>query len=366
MIYHLQQQLVELFLSDKTDHPDDISAVNVAAMMLRRLPYFGKSYDNHFLADKGDGFYKLYYDFKGDAVNADPLRDTYHDDYHYYDEAGPHPDYFPIHEPQWLTNEAEPMQGEISLAVQDRANAYLARLSELNPLMRLASAPSHEELSARQTIRVSFCDYDAIYSLTRELLGKECPSNLRPEGVMYHSPGEHFGERGRRYFVAHNDHEIVGVCGVIENEHALILTYVSVASGFRRQGVSEKIYAHMIDYASRTQKMINRSTPSGTARDNPAITRKYDRMLSQSPVMHAHCDSTLSDALTEALNTRPYEEVRLLGKPLCEQLMAERNKLDYHSYGGPWTLVDRALSKQVREHWAAEEPLPERRARLSP
>lgn len=339
MIFKLQAQLTELFLSDKTSEVEDISALNVAAMRLRELPYFAGAFPDHFLVDRGNGFYQLHHASRTDVNNADPLRNIYHDDYGQYysdedgEDAGPSSDYFAVHYPETDRRPITRREVDIPPSIETKARQYLDRLLEISPLMQLASNPSAEDLQKKFDFEVKLMNYDELYQFGRDLLGDEYQPSLKEHGIRYHNMDGHSWHSDiYRYAIVHNQHEIVGVADLHHKNSSLGVCGVSTAHGFRGRGVSYLLYNRVIEYAKEHGLVIERSSPAGDAYDNPLITEAYDRLLEKSSVLHVSTNTYLTKALHNALDQHTYEEVLAIGKETCDRLMKNARNYGISSY----------------------------------
>jgi GNAT superfamily N-acetyltransferase len=360
MLEQLEKQLLDIFIAQRTDEPEDISALNVAALRLSRLPYFGDTYSNQFIAQKGEHFFKRYFGFKNDEIDLDPLRREYHDSYSdYYDEDDkeikPPSDYFPIHHPNCSIKDTVPFQGELPAAIEIKAQAYLDQLMESSAQMKMASNPSSQDLDNKRNLAVSLIDHDDLHATLNGLLGEGYAYNLKPNGIQYHDPSGGFGgKKDWRYLIAHNDNEVAGVLGFIHNsdDRTMGLSYVSVAPGFQGQGLSLRLYQGLIDYAKEHQSFIQRSSPTEFTRKNPAITLAYDRLLEQSDVLHTSTDTYLNKVIMDALKILPYEQVLRDARDACNAITREVRKNPDRMFSYEAQEFDRAVSAELREKFA--------------
>ena len=358
MLEQLEKQLLELFLEERTEDPLSISALNVAALRLSQLPYFGNSYPDHILIHKGDDFYKCYFNFKkSDMMDRDPLREVYYDEFNDYDEDDSDdevaPDFLLIHQPKWSLKSMDPFTGELPAEIERRANVYLEKLHERSELMRKASNPTPQELADRQNLAISLVPHEEIYPTLRAILGEGYSHGLKPNGIQYHDPSMgHHHSKEWFYLIAHNENEVAGVAGFTHQDHALGLSYVSVAPGFQNQGLSKRLYQSLIDYAQTHELVIRRSSPSEHTRNNPGITLAYDRLLEESQVLHTTSDTYLNKVLADALETQPYSYVLNKARDACNALTREKRKVAGYSFSGPAEELDRTLSAQLRETFA--------------
>lgn len=338
MIFKLQEQLVQLFISDKTSEVEDISALNVAAMRLRELPYFAGAFPDHFLVDRGNGFYQLHHTSRTDVNNADPLQNIYHDEYaHYYsdedEDVGPSPDYFPVRYPDTDRRPITRREVDIPPSIETKARQYLDRLLEISPLMQLASNPSAEDLKQKFDFQVKLMNYDELYQFGRDLLGDHYQPSLKEHGIRYHNMDGHSWHGDiYRYAIVHNQHEIVGVADLHHKKSSLGVCGVSTAHGFRGRGVSYLLYSRLIDYAKEHGLIVERSSPAGDAYDNPLITAAYDRVLENASVLHVSTNTYLTKALYAALEQHSYEDVLAMGKDTCDRLMKNARNTTISSY----------------------------------
>lgn len=322
MEHRLLSPLTEVILMDRLSDPGDLSAANIVAYRLLRGAYLGETYASYQLAEIAPDEWRLFQDWRGDAQPRDPMRPFYESPYMDVDED--RKDQFIVQPRPMQVRDCDLtfIQGEegISSEIRARADALMDRVLQHAPgkVQRLLD-PALEHVQARKDLRIDvFTDTGELADMLRDKLGDGMDWSLRSYGIDYHSFG-HFSHKSV-FLVATNADEVAGMLKLGANEPgSYVLSYVSVAPGFREQGLSKALYARAIDLCQRDERVLIRSQPGEFTRQHPIITLSYDKMVKESHVLHADSESPFRFLFKTSLERgMTYAQMLARYKPDCD------------------------------------------------
>lgn len=352
MITHLEKALVALYMEEKSFRDVDAGAINLAIHRLSQSDYFQGNFASWKFLRRSDDYVGLYQETSRGLASISPLDSMFGDADDYRDEgfndtpSEPWP-----RVPKSRGPSDNPMdESECSSALRARADHYLEALWRTRPDWAWLKHPQPADVLRRQDLKITvLAGKQALAEKLEEILSGPLVSSVRRLGIEYHEPLS-WGDRSDwRYVVAHNAMEVAGIAGVFQKEDQWIVSYVSVAPGFRNRGVSLRMYQKILDLCVSDQKMLVRSSPGKFTQEHPEITAAYDRMVMEQPVLHGY-SGYLSFALEEALKRLPYEQVLTAGKAACDDLLkTHRGPSDSLSHGYGCS-EDRAIALRLRDH----------------
>ena len=285
--------LLDVLAKERKQDRHDLTAANIVAYRMLRSPYLGQTYASYYLAQTAPGDWRLFQDWRGEAKDRDPMIAFYRDCYMEVDDGESLPDVF-IAQPQARTiARPVPINGEdgIDGTLRARADALLERVRAAHPeaLQRLLE-PTQEQTQQRYDLPIVEIDSRQIGAFMREKLGDFYDGSLKSSGIDYHTP-DHFTHKSI-YLVACNEDEVAGMLKLgTSRAWGYGLSYVSVAPGFRGQGLSKRLYQQALDICERDRRVFIRSQPGEFTQDNPNITASYDHLVRQSAVLHTDSES---------------------------------------------------------------------------
>lgn len=313
--------LLDTLAKERRQDAADLSAANIVAWRMLRSPYLGDTYASYYLAQTAPGDWRLFQDWHGEAKDRDPLSTFYYDGYMEYEDDETPPDIFVVHPRKRTIDRPQPIQAEegIDAALLAYADQLMERVYFAYPaaLQRLFS-PTLEQQRRRQELSIVEVDGSDLGQFLRSKLGDFYDGSLKSSGIDYHSP-HHFSHKSL-YLVACNDDEVAGVLKLgASRSWGYGLSYVSVAPGFRQQGLSKQLYQRALDVCERDQRVFVRSSPGEFTRDHPSITASYDRMVKASPALHADTESPFLRLFETCIEKgMDYAQMRERFKPHCD------------------------------------------------
>ena len=344
MLHRLSQAIAEDFRVHGSHGPEDVAAAQVAFWQLLRSPYFNGNHAHLAFVRRGPLAFALEMERSGNTVTLDPLKDYYPSD---WDEPGMTG--FRVPAPVW-TQEPERLEDVegIASSVREKAQATVGRVVVQHPAFAKLLNPSTEDLRRRRLVQIELLDREGLDARLATVLGPGHYPSLQAEGIRYHSPSWS-DDASWRYLVAHNQEEVAGVLGFYAREKSLVLSYVSVAPGFRKEGLSMRLYEQLLDACCQEERFLVRSSPSEFTRANPGITRAYSRLLRDAPVLHATTGGYLQKALQDGLDEVGMARLFPLAKPVCDA----RTLLELKGFEAErW---EQAAAQQLRSDWATLE-----------
>ena len=351
MLHRLRQAIADDFLSQKAHGPEDVAAAQVAFWTLLRSPYFNGNHEQLKFVQFGPLAFSLEVESSGNQVRLDPLEYFYPSDWDEPDTRAfrvPFPQH--THDPVAV----ESLEA-IAPSIVSKAQSMVDRLIALEPRFQKLVKPSSEGMAQRRSVGIELLDREGLEERLTVVLGEGHGSSLRAEGIRYHSPGWSDGADWR-YLLAHNGEEVAGVLGFYAKESSLVLSYVSVAPGFRKEGLSMRLYERLLEICQAEQRFLVRSSPGEFTKANPAITQAYNRLLRESPVLHITAGGYLHKAIQDGLDAVGMPQLFPLAKPVCDL----RTTLDFKGFEGDRWESEKAL--ELRSAWADLQPSPKPRA----
>jgi GNAT superfamily N-acetyltransferase len=313
--------------------------VNACFVAFANAPYFEGGNDNIVLVQQSDTFFKAYQIQSQGPHSLDPLH-TWYDQGNFYDdleEDGKENliNKRPILYHPTVDRPIKDMFGNkvsktpsIPDGLIEKTKSFQARFLIGNPQWKKLLSPTVSDIKNRHKVFLeSFSGFSAFNDRLVALLGQEHDRTLKLDGIIYHSPTWIFPDHknSHRYILAHNGQEVMGLVHYIHREHDNGLAFISVAPGFRQQGVSQKLYQVLLQECEQDRCLLKRTEPGEYSLANPGITRGYDRLLNdQSRALHVSGYGSLYSALLQALSQHTYENVLQAGKAICDRAMKQR------------------------------------------
>lgn len=326
MLNLLRQAIADRLLLGGSYGQEDIAAAQVALWQFLRSPYFNGNYDHLDFNQKGPMAFALEMETNGRPLLLDPLVNFYPDD---WDDENTQafricvpPHSFP--KPVWVED-----LNQVPETVQVKAREIMEAVARQHPRFGKVLAPTPQDFANRQQVQLEVVPLADLEDHLDAVLGKGHNRRLQAEGIRYHEPD--YSAQSSRFVIAHNGEEVAGIAGVNTQGCFNYLPYVSVAPGFRQQGLSCRLYQQVIGLCQAEGRILNRSSPSSFTLERPAITRSYDRMLQNSPVLHVTNGGYLERALELGVEAVGMERFFPLAKPICDarlQLGVERRKAE--------------------------------------
>lgn len=335
MIDKIKNDLIEIFLQDKNSDVFNLSAINLALFNILKSDYFNNAYKDFYLLDRGNNFYQV-----ATIINeemrptiCDPLEAIYfHDDYFYGDEDEITDEEYK----ELLKNEV--IKPEINASIKvltiekeeiiDKANYYIEKLKEKDKLYENILKNDSETFKDRYDIQITKVNDRSIYDFLEKFFGKNYDSTLKTSFMNYYSDLDNREEM--TYFIAHNNYEIAGLLSIKHNkENCNVLSFVSVANSFRKNGISKNLYKELIKLCEQEKKILIRSGPSGFTRENPDITESYNNLLVNSNILHVTSGyySLFEEILSNNYNKIPYNNLVEVAKKYCDKSLENDKKL---------------------------------------
>lgn len=214
------------------------------------------------------------------------------------------------------------MLDTVSEETERAAEAVLERVRDQHPqLWQLLMAPVPQQLAARRKLTYDILDRDELDARLVHVLGPtyRLDGSLATQGMEYHTaPG--WNDGNMRYVLAHNENEVAGILGMsMFRQWTYGVNYVSVAPGFRQQGVARNLFSKVIEACVADQRVLVRTTPGEYASEHPGITAGFDRLCVQAPVLHVLANSTLMSAVGRGVERLGFDQAMRLYKPLCDR-----------------------------------------------
>lgn len=301
MRHLLTNQLMELF-EQSPKGAWDVTGVNVALHRIMHAPYFRGNYDTFDLTQQGPELYSLTFHPPQSTQFEiyDPLMGSYDYWYETDDDDFETP---PIVRDRLVFHRANDLPEQALL----QAQSYLDRLPQ--DLIQTVFHPKEEDFQRKDRLMLSVMDAEGLRAFGQDLLGGTHNPTFQDEGIKYHRP-EWCRNEEWMFVVAHNEHEVAGILGGYADERvsSWALSYVSVSPQFRNQGVSKRMYQKMIDHCVHRELILVRSNASDFTQER-GITRKYETLLQQAPLLHCVTGTYTENALQRARDVLSYKEL---------------------------------------------------------
>lgn len=281
--------LYQALAQQRQAEPDDISAANVAAQQLLQSPYLGTTYHDWHLLERAPGEWRLYQRLPDHTwVDRDPLNGFYRDPFLEEEQLEGQVRFTPTARPETLplpdqTPTTRPLLPD---SLVRRAHALLEGVRQHDPnLVDRLLQPEPSQATQRQHLVIEALNPAQLGETLYRLLGPWHDPNLRAYGIDYHTAPTYHMPNTTRYLLAHNGEEIAGLMKLGNGSSwGYGVGYVCVASGFRNQRLSQRLYQAAIDLCLKDEKVLIRSDPGDhTPRQ---ATLAYDRLVLASPVLH--------------------------------------------------------------------------------
>lgn len=300
----VKKELLDLFIEHKDFTPTAQSALNVACYLLIKNPSFNDAYQHFHLHQAGPELLIMSFKKYGKHLKSNNVVEPAYaneDDYgwewmddeqiknaeDYIKNAPPRPTYFNYHdyeEGQKRYNQDEIFDSMIPQPVLDKAWFFLQELSNKNEKVADILL-SEQPLEGLKNIQYQWLNPDEM-SL---FLESHYKPQVYPLGNLYSAGLDYFkmdysnDNFERQYLLVTNDFAPIGVACITlrEKEKQLYLSYLSVAPGYRNQGISRQIFQKSMDLAKDKNYFFARSSPGEFARNNSGITLGYDKIVAQ-------------------------------------------------------------------------------------
>jgi len=300
---------------------EDASVANVVMHALLNAPGFQGAYANHQLFQWAPGFFRLGFSAHGESRLSfcDVFEDYYPSDLWYGDED---------EEPNWIelpkgTSSTPAVVSVVPEEVAQTAQLHLEILAERHPDLASLLAPSSTQLTQRQELRLEFATNQTLAGLVEEINGTRQDPCLKRQGIIYHHPtSSNLHNHPWVFWVAHNGDEIAGVLGALlsEEDKSLSLSYVSVAPGFRNQGLAKRLMNAAMDYGVEQELFFVRSSPGVFSEKHPEVAQGFDRWVMAHTIPHVSGGSgSVAWSLARARRELPWEAFCAVAKPLCDE-----------------------------------------------
>ena len=298
----------------------DACLANVVMHTLLMAPGFKDAYANHELVEWAPDFFRLGVRDLGESRPSwvDVFEEYYPSDIWYEDEDSDE-------EPQWIDlPKGQPPFATVAVpgALRQEAQFHLEQLRARHADLEALFSPSPVWAVERERVDIVRVDTEELYVLVKNVLGTEADPRLRRSGIRYHEPrASRYNRAPWVFWVAHNGDEVAGVLGAMVSgeDHSLDLSYVSVAPGFRNQGLAKRLMTVAMDYAVKEELFFVRSSPGVFSEKHPEVAHGLDRCVTAHTVPHVSGGSgAVAGALARARRELPWDAVCAIAKPLCD------------------------------------------------
>lgn len=307
----------------------DACLANVVMHALLLAPAFKGAYAHHELMEWAPDFFRLGVKDLGDSRPSwvDVFEEYYPSDIWYDDEDSDE-------EPQWIElPKSQPPFAAVAVpeALQQAAQVHLERLRARHADLEALFSPSPVWTAEREHVDIVQVNTEELYVLVKDVLGTQSDPRLRRSGIRYHEPrASRYNRAPWVFWVAHNGDEVAGVLGamVSSEDHSLDLSYVSVAPGFRNQGLAKRLMNVAMDYAVKEELFFVRSSPGVFSEKHPEVAHGLDRCVLAHAVPHVSGDSgAVAGSLARARRELPWDVFCEVAKPLCDEWLKTRPSL---------------------------------------
>lgn len=288
---------------DRTEKKErDISLAHLAFFLALSSPFVNASPQTEFrLNERSDNFYVMTFERQGNSRELDFLDDFFKG---WYDEGGlglpPYPK---------VSRNINVSPSDVPSELWAGADLFLQKA--LGDLYQTLFHPTADQMTERNFVLTTNLTNDTLDDFLGNILAsgrKTFDRSLATYGIKYHHPTNWGGEKWR-YLVAHSSNQVAGVVGVLEKDQSVSLSYISVAPGFRRQGISRNLYEQLADRCLQNNCLLVRSSPSDMTKDN-GITQKYTDILETKGVLYCQYGTYMEHALMRALeNGQDYKKL---------------------------------------------------------
>lgn len=299
---------------------EEASMANVVMQALVTAPGFEGAYTNHQLFEWAPGFVRLGFFTHRESQPSfcDVFQDYYSSDW--YGDEDEEPNWIELPEGAFSTPVALPAAPAGMAAV---ARLHLEILAERHPEVAAVLAPSGAALKQRRELQIEQAVGRALGPLVEGIQGTQHDPCLKRQGIVYHHPtSSSLWNHPWVFWVAHNGDEIAGVLGAMELEEdkSLSLSYVSVAPGFRNQGLATRLMNAAMDYGVQKELFFVRSSPGVFSEEHPKVAQGFDRCVMAHAIPHVSGGSgSVAWSLARARRELPWEAFCEMAKPLCDE-----------------------------------------------
>ena len=185
------------------------------------------------------------------------------------------------------------------------AQQYIKNLDQA--MVQKALHPTPDDLKEKFDIQYRQVNAPDLADVLRSFLGDTFHASLKPNGHVYHHHPS-FNNNDWMFVVGHNKDEVAGILGFYPNTYDdnLVLSYVSVAPGFRNRGIGKKMLCFVSEEARSQKKLLVRSTASELSQEIGA-SKSYSRFFDEQGILHVGTDTKAHASLIRALKKVPYD-----------------------------------------------------------
>lgn len=313
-IQHVSDLIAQHLLSTyPTPSLEDAMVANVALHKCVNAPYYNNAYAHINLVQHSPNFIQISVPDKRSAALTkvlDPLQHLYASDFG--DGSGLYEIELPSSTLSTLIQ-----WSDLPLPIQQRAQQTI----EVLPLQKIFN-PTPTDLDQRAAISIVHANQNDIRDVVDEILGDNQDPLLKVSGIHYHDVPSVMNKASWFYWVAHNGDEVAGVVGGLKMSDAdnmFRLSYVSVAPGFRQQGIAKQLYTAMLDFCAANELSLSRSSPAIMSREHPNITLAFDKIILNHSVPHLSKNALFFDLVVSELQAQnDWSTFCQLVKPICD------------------------------------------------
>ena len=294
------EQLRDIFSDFFTSHGDlseqAQSAINVAFYQILQTPALKNHFPHIHLSQGNESFWRavVEHDHSQSYKDFNVLKELYIDSDSIYWEAMDENEIQKTE--QWLkTLPRHPTltssiinlyEGEIPIGIQEKAESFLQQIMASNELVESIVLDT-QELPEFKHITYEWMTASEMRNYLEKKIYTH-PEHMRNDlpayDLAYFSVAHDHADSEKHYLLAHTPLCPVGVACVYhqKEEHAVVLSYLSVGSGFRKQGISSTLFKESLAFAQKQNCLFKRTSPGRFASENPGITSGYDKICNHS------------------------------------------------------------------------------------
>lgn len=320
-------------LSEGEPSVADTQLANLLTYCVLTSPYFTKTFEESVvLLQNRTNFIQVGWIENGHENFLDPFKDIY-DTIDFYEEPS-----YVIELPPTCVSASTPLKervvqwDDVPSELKSEALYHVDLLKGHAKYIEAAHKlfhPTETDFAKKNELVFELLNADTVDTKVSQILGPECDYSLGLYGIKYHHTNRrHSLSKCQDYFwLAHNGHEIAGVLGAMrmsDEDDFLRLSYVSVAHGFRNQGLSQKLLTMGMDFAEKNHWIWKRSSPGKMTTENPNISKRFDQCTINHRVPHlSENASILEMPLSELRRELPWETFCQIAKPICDEFLAK-------------------------------------------
>lgn len=304
------------------------SAINLAYFQLLKSPSLGNTYPHICMHQRGPNFWvPMAINHYSNKEHLNVLENLYHSESDYdweymTKEQVKATDKYLASLPKMPSsfsysseapyNDCTPYLGDYPSNVKNLAALYLEKLALSNEFMERILL-NEEPLPDLREIRYQLLTSDEMqtYLDTKVYLEAENrKSRLPGVGLAYFSlEKDYLGVIEKFYLIAESPYGMMGVACLYHSKEtqSVVLSYLSVAPGYRNMGISRYLCEEAIDYAKNNNAYIKRTSPGRFAQENPGITQGFDKIFQrcQWPVVN-NDEYMRENMIQDLLKTHPH------------------------------------------------------------